>query len=160
MADYLGLCIELSGSRGSQYAGYNFNSMCKFGEVYLGADDNGIVVLDSGNLDRTAKVEAFFELPTTDFGIDLQKRIRSAYVGGEVNGELMLTVKDDDGNARQFSIMPAHSGNQQHSMKTGIGRNGKGRYWMFRIDNVNGSDFSVDSISVLPILMARRPSGA
>lgn len=160
MADCLGLCVELSGSRASQYAGYNFNSMCRFGEVYLGADDNGIAVLDSGHLDRTAKVEAFFELPTTDFGSDLQKRIRKAYIGGETNGELMLTVKDDDGNERSFVITPSHSGNQQHTMAVPIGRGGKGRYWMLRIDNVNGSDFSVDSMSVLPILMARKPAGA
>lgn len=160
MADFLGLCIELSGSRASQYAGWNFNSMCKFGEVYLGADDNGIAVLDSGHLDRTAKIESLFELPTSDFGSELQKRIRAAYIGGETNGELQFTVKDDDGNERSFLVYPNHSGNQQHTMKVPCGRNGKGRYWMVRIENVNGADFSVDSISILPILMGRKPSGA
>jgi hypothetical protein len=57
-------------------------------------------------------------------------------------------------------VSPNHSGNQQHTMKVSVGRNGKGRYWMLRIDNVNGSDFSVDAISVLPILMSRKPSGS
>ena len=160
MADCLGLCIELTGSRASQYEGYDFNSMCKFGEVYLGAGDSGIMVLDSGNMDSATKIEAFFELPTSDFGSEHQKRMRSVYIGGETNGELQLTLKDDDGNERAFLVSPNHSGNQQHAMKVSAGRNGKGRYWMFRIDNVNGSDFSVDSITILPVLMNRRPSGS
>ena len=160
MADTIGLCIELTASRASQYEGYDFNSMAKLGDVYLGAGDAGIMVLDSGHLDATAKIEAFFELPTSDFGSEHQKRIRHAYIGGETNGELQLTIKDDDGNDREFLIYPNHSGNQQHTMKVSCGRDGKGRYWMFRIDNVNGSDFSVDTITILPILLNRRPSGA
>lgn len=150
--------MELTASRVSQYEGYNFNSMCKFEDVYLGAGDNGIMVLDSGHSDNTSKIEAFFELVTSDFGSEHQKRIRSVYIGGETNGELQLTLKDDDENERHFVISPNHSGNQQHTMKVSAGRNGKGRYWMFRIDNVNGSDFSVDSITILPILMNRKPS--
>lgn len=160
MADCLGLCIELTGSRVSQYEGYDFNSMAKFGDVYLGAGDSGIMILDSGHLDGTTKIEAFFELPTSDFGSEAQKRIRTVHLGGETNGELMLTVKDDDGNERSFLAEPNHSGNQQHTIKVPIGRNGKGRYWMLRIENVNGSDFSIDSISILPILMGRKPAGA
>lgn len=160
MAYCLGICIELSGSRASQYEGYDFNSMCKFGEVYLGGGDSGIMVLDSGHLDATVPVESFFELPTSDFGHEGQKRLRSAYIGGETNGEIVLTLKDDDGNERAFLVAPNHSGNQQHTMKVALGRNGKGRYWMVRIDNVNGSDFSIDTISVLPIIMSRKPAGA
>lgn len=160
MADTLGLCLELTKSRASQYEGYDFNSFCKFGEVFLGAADAGIMVLDSGHLDATARIEAFFELPTSDFGSEAQKRLRSAYIGGEVNGELALTLKDDDGNERSFLVSPPHSGNQQHTMKVPLGRNGKGRYWMLKIENVNGADFSIDSISVHPILMNRKPSGS
>ena len=160
MADCLGLCIELTGSRASQYEGYDFNSMAKVGDVYLGAGDSGIMVLDSGHLDGTAKIEAIVELPTSDFGSEAQKRLRTVYIGGETNGELMLSVQDDDGNERNFLVEPNHSASQQHSIKVPVGRNGKGRYWMLKIENVNGSDFSVDSISVLPILMNRKPAGA
>lgn len=160
MPDYLGLCLQLEISALSQYANYNFNSMCKFNGAYLGANESGIFTLDSGGLDDTTDIEAFFELITSDWGMEHQKRIRSLYVGYETNGNLMLTVKDDDGNQREYLLEPNHVDNQQHSSKLPGDRNGKGRYWMFRVDNVNGSDFSVDSIKVLPVILNRKPSPA
>jgi len=156
----LTLCAELTGARVSQYLRYNFNSLCKFGDVYLGAGSNGIAVLDDGHLDGTEIIDAFFELPTSDLGDNQQKRLRTAYLGCETNGRLMLTVKDDDNNERHYLVEPNHSGNQQHTIKVPLGRNGKGRYWMLRIENLNGADFSVDEIAVLPIILNRRPAGA
>lgn len=160
MADYLGLCLQLERTALSQYGNYNFNSMCKFNGAYLGANENGIFTLDSGDLDDTAEIEAFFELVTSDWGIAHQKRIRSIYLGYEADGNLMLTVKDDDDNQREYLIEPNHFGNKQHSTKLFGDRNGKGRYWMARIDNVNGSDFSVDDIKILPVILNRTPSRA
>ena len=156
----LGLCLHLLGEQLSQYANYNFNSMCRFGDKYLGANTSGIFELDSGNTDAGTAIEAFFELVTTDMGIDQQKRIRSAYLGCETDGNLMLTVKDDEGNERHYTVKPNHIGNLQQTSKVSIGRDGKGRYWMFRIDNVQGCDFGINSITVVPIILNRRPAAA
>jgi hypothetical protein len=160
MPDYLGLCLQLERSALSQYANYNFNSMCKFNGEYLGANENGIFSLDDGDLDGTTQIDAFFELLTSDWGIEHQKRIRSLYVGYETNGQLMVTVKDDDDNQREYVLEPNHLDNKQHSAKLFGDRNGKGRYWMIRFDNVNGSDFSVDNVKVLPVILNRKPSQA
>ena len=160
MADYLGLCLHLKGGQLSQWANYNFNSMAKIGNQYVGAGENGLMKLESGDLDNTEAIDAFFELVTSDWGIPAQKRIRSIYVGYEANGDLTLTVKDDDGRSYTFSLQPNHADNEEHGVKLPGWRKGKGRYWMFRIDNVNGSDFSVDSMMVLPIILHRKPSGA
>jgi len=160
MPDYLGLCLQLERSALSQYANYNFNSMCKFNGAYLGANENGIFVLDSGDLDGTSQIEAFFELLTSDWGIEHQKRIRSVYVGYETNGQIMVKAKDDDDNQREYILEPNHLDNKQHGAKLPGDRNGKGRYWMIRVENINGSDFSIDSIKVLPVILNRKPSGA
>lgn len=156
----LGLCLHLLGEQLSQYGNYNFNSLCKFGDMYLGANDSGIFNLDSGDTDAGTSIEAFFELANTDMGVEHQKRIRVAYIGYETNGELAITVKDDDGNERQYTIKPNHIGNKQQTSRVPIGRDGKGRYWMFRIDNVNGSDFGINSITAVPVVLNRRPAGA
>lgn len=160
MAEKICLCLNLEGSQLSQYANYNFNSVCEFNGVNLGASDSGIFVLDSGDLDGSTEIEAFFELVTTDFGIANQKRIRSVYLGYETNGDLLLTVKDDDGNERRYSVEPNHENNEEHTAKINIGRDGKGRFWMFRIDNLNGSDFSADSIEAVPVILGKRPSSS
>lgn len=160
MPDYLGLCLELSGLRASQYANYNFNSMCKFNGYYLGANESGIFMLDSGDLDNTAQIEAFFELVTSDYGVPNQKRWRTMYIGYETEGNLTLIVKDDDNNERQYTLEPIFAGLEQHSGKVSIGRDGKGRYWMVRIENVNGVDFSVDRITGIPVILGKKPAGA
>lgn len=160
MPDYLGLCMELTGARVSQYANYNFNSMCKFNGAYLGANESGIFVLDSGDTDDGSEIEAFFELVTSDYGIANQKRWRSMYIGYETEGDLMLTVRDDENNERVYDLQPTFPDLKQHSGKIGIGRDGKGRYWMVRIDNVNGVDFSVDRIVGIPVVLGRKPPGA
>lgn len=160
MADYLGLCLNLKGGQLSQWANYNFNSMATIGGQPVGANDEGLFKLNTGGHDNGQNIEAFFELVTSDWGLPGQKRIRSWLVGYEADGDLTLTVKDDDGNERTYVLEPNHGANQQHSAKVPGARDGKGRYWMIRVDNVNGSDFSIDSLMVLPIVLNNKPSGA
>lgn len=160
MPDYLGICVENEGFRVSQYSGWNFNSMCKFGEVYLGANENGIFVIDSGNLDNTSDIDAYFQTATTDFGLAFQKRWRSVYVGYETNGQMLLKLYDDDGNERVYQFSPIFSDNEQHGNRISIGRDGRGRYWSFRIENSLGADFSVNNITGIPVITTRKPAGA
>jgi hypothetical protein len=157
MSDRLGLCMNLKRVAVSQFANYNFNSMCKVGNVYLGANENGIFELDSGSTDNTTDITAAFELLTTDFGIEQQKRIRSVFLGYETDGRLILKIKDDDNNERDFTLPAEVGGNKQVSAKVNPGRDGKGRYWMIRVENVEGSDFSIDTITAILTLLTRKP---
>ena len=154
MPDRLGVCLQLDRLAASQYAGWNFNSMCKFGDKYLGADENGVFTLDEGDYDNSELIPAFFELLTSDYGTRNPKKIRSMYFGYESDGNLLLTVKTDDGDERVYNLNPNQIPDKQHSVKVSIGRDGKGRYFMVRIDNVDGADFSVDRISMVPITVA------
>jgi hypothetical protein len=160
MADYLGLCLQLERMAISQYANFNFNSMAIFNGQCLGANEAGIFQLDSGDRDNTSEIPAFFELMTSDWGIENQKRIRSIYVGYETNGRLFFKVKDDDANETEYILEPNHLDHAQHGAKLPGSRRGKGRYWFIRVDNMNGADFSVDNIKVLPVVLGRKPSKA
>jgi len=159
MPEHLGLCVAFERIAPTQYRGYNFNSFCKFGNAYLGANSSGIFTLDSGDQDNTSEIEAFFELATSDWGIPSQKRIRKMYVSGEFDSDIQLAVYDDEDNERIFILEPIHLSNKQHTQKVTIGRDGKGTYWMVRIDNINGSDFSIDRIQVIPVILGKKPSG-
>ena len=155
--EHLGLALNLRQIAPSQYANYNFNSMCKFGDDYIGANEGGIFTLDSGSTDAGTNIDAAFELFTTDFGIPSQKRIRSYYIGYETDGRLILKIKDDDNNERPFTLPAEVGGNKQVSAKINPGRDGKGRYWMTRIENVEGSDFSIDTIIATLIVLPKKP---
>lgn len=153
------LCLSLSGNQLSQFTNYNYNSICKFHGKYYGASDSGIFELDTGDLDDTATIHAYFELPVSDWGVDNQKRIRSAHLGVESNGELLLTLTDDEGRSYPYTVTPNQVSHKQHGTKITAGRNnGKGRYWQLRVDNIDGADFSVNSISVYPVILNTRPA--
>lgn len=154
--DYLGLCLELSSLAPSQYINYNFDSMCKFGNTYLGCNSSGISEL-SGDKDELTDIDAFFKLITTDFGISNQKRVRKIYLGYEASGLLILEVRDDEDNIR-IRILPTLLEDQrQHGASIAIGRNGKGRYWTFKLENVGGCDFSIDSLDALVTILGKKP---
>ena len=157
----LTLCLNLEGIQHSQFANYNFNSMARIGKTYVGANENGIYEIDTGGSDDGTPIEAFFELPTSDWGVSFQKRVRSFYVGYEIDGgDLALVVRDDDGHERTFLLSAIHPANFQHGVKVFGARDMKGRYWMIRIENVDGADFSIDHIEVVPVILGRKPSGA
>lgn len=155
MSDKLTLNINLSSMAVTQYCEYDFNSFCKIGNKYFGASESGIFEL-TGDDDAGTDIDAFFELIVSDWGISNVKRIRTAYIGGEADGALKLTLKDDEDNLRVYTINLT-SGSKQSSAKVSIGRDGVGRYWQIRIDNTNGGYFAIDFIEVLAIILGRKP---
>lgn len=149
------LNVNLSNLAISQYCDYDFNSFCEVGGKYYGSNENGIFLLD-GDDDAGTNIDAFFELVLSDFGISNMKRIRSMYVGGEANGGLTLTLKDNENNSRTYTLNLA-TGNVQSGAKVNVGRDGQGRYWQTRIDNIGGAYFAIDTIEVLAIILGRKP---
>lgn len=151
----LTLAINLSNFAVTQYCNYNFNSFAKIGNNYIGASEDGLFVL-GGDKDVEADINAFFELIVSDLGITNIKRIRAVYVGGEANGDLTLTVKDDEDNERSYPLRLT-SNSKQSSVKVEIDRDGQGRYWQVRIDNTNGVYFAIDSIESLITILGKKP---
>ena len=145
----LGLSMCLNNLAISQYCRYDFDSLC--GKLAAGKD--GIFTLDDAEDDAGVTIDSIVELPLTDLGISYQKRLRSIYVGYETEGSLKITVSDDEGNERDYML--AATSDNQHGGKVCIGRDGKGRYWQLRIENVNGCDFSLDMIEIIPIILRR-----
>ena len=151
----LALSVNLSSTAVTQFCNYHFNSFCKIGGKYFGANDSGIFEL-TGNDDAGENIDAFAELILSDFGISNIKKIRSVFVGGEADGKLTLTLKDDEDNSRSYDLRLT-SGSKQSSGKVDVGRDGLGRYWQVRIDNTSGVYFAIDSIELLAIIMGREP---
>lgn len=155
MASKLCLNINLSNFSVTQYCGFDFNSFCRIGDSYFGASDTGIYELIGDN-DAGISIDAFFELIVSDWGLPAMKRIRTVYIGGESDGALKLTLKDDEDNSREYTVNLI-SGSKQSSAKIPVGRDGIGRYWQVRIDNKTGAYFAIDSIELLMIVLGRKP---
>lgn len=151
----LTLCINLANMAITQYCDYNFNSFCKIGDKHYGATDDGIFEL-VGDDDAGEDIDAWFELPISDFGISNVKRLRRIYVGYEATGDLTVKVKDNEDNERSYPLDNIALDKQIGGEVT-IERDQLGRYWGLRIDNVRGAYFAVDSIEVVPVILGRKP---
>ncbi|MDX9893853.1 MAG: hypothetical protein RBS34_00305 [Desulfofustis sp.] len=135
----------------AQYTNYAFDSMCQHPDgFYLGANENGLFLLDGVDDNGTA-IEASFTLPLDDLGSHMHKRLRFLYLGLEGNGDVLVTVSFDeldDTHEITFSIPQEH---QQTGLMRPVSRAVFGRYLRLKVENVNGSVFALDSIDVVPI---------
>jgi hypothetical protein len=160
MSDHLTLVLNLKRKAPSQYCDYDFNSMVKFNGAYIGAGDDGIFQLFTGDTDddgaEGAAIAAFIELPKSNMGIPNMKRFRRMYFGYIADGNLSLTLTVDDTAQTPVAMAPYLSDKQSHQV-VNITRVGQGAYWQIRIDNVDGADFTIDSIHALINVLGRKP---
>jgi len=146
-----GYAINLRTMGLSEYADYNFNSACLIGGVPFGANSLGLFRLDADD-DSGTIISASFSFPLTDFGIDNKKRVRSIYFGGKADGVMKLYAENDEGNSRERLFKPKET---RSKTKIPVGRDGKGSYWKFKIANVRGYDFKMDTLEMFPIVLER-----
>lgn len=153
MRDYLCIAVNVRNNAVSQRDEYSFNSICKVGEKYYGANDDGIFELEKAGTFAGLPIDAHFTTPTTDFGAHQGKHLRHMYFGGEAAGEMLLSITNDDNNERTRDV--SFTLNRQNGARVPIGRDGTSRYFSFKVQNVDGCDFSIDSIDALPIVKIR-----
>lgn len=138
----------------TQYTNYDFNSMVKFGDTFLGACNNGIddgIFELDGDTDNGDYIGAYFEPITTDFGISNPKKVRFIFLGYEAEGDLIVTLSADEGSEQSYTVDSQKTGQQRRRVPTN--RNMQGRYIMSRISNVLGCDFALDAMDVTIIIM-------
>ena len=154
--DYLGIAVNLRNLVSSQYQNFNFNSMTKtsWGD-YIGVNSDGVFTIE-GNTDGSNGISAFLELPTFDFK---NGRIRRLFVGYESDGQIRFKIKNDDSNERTYILTPIKGSLKQEGARVPVGRDGKGRYWTIRVENVRGSNFKLDEIEAAIVYLNRRGNG-
>jgi len=149
--------LNLKIRAGAQYSdSFEFTSMVKFGDKFIGTKDTGLFEI-GGDSDDGVNIDAYFIPLKTDFGLANPKRMRFGYFGFKSASDLSLEVSTDDESPRSYTVSARLSG-QQGGRKS-IGRNGKGRYWSYKIGNTNGADFSFDSLKVLPVILSMGRNG-
>ena len=160
-AGTLGVCMELTGARVSQYAGYDFNSFAKFNNQYLGAGNNGIFVLDSGDYDYQAgsqtNIDSFFETVLSDMGAGSEQRVRFVTVEAEFDGPLSIQMTCNETESHSKAVGRSRETSISGAYRVTGRRDIKGRFWSFRVDNVGGSDYSIDRLIITPVVTGRQP---
>lgn len=162
VADRVSICHQLVSTAISQYKNFMFNSFATIGDYTYGANTNGIFKLDAADNDISSSalsspIDAYYESVLTDFGMKAEKRLRKCNGTVEANGEIMFTVKANESDGIVQHTVPAFNDNKQHSVEIPVGRELKGRYYSFIVQNVNGSDFSLDNLEAFIVVLSRKP---
>ncbi|MCP4493234.1 MAG: hypothetical protein GY820_38920 [Gammaproteobacteria bacterium] len=143
-------------NKGTTQRRLDFNSMCKFGGMWLFADGtNGLCEL-GGSDDNDSDIDAYFEPVTADFGIPNPKRGRFIHVGFETDGELEVDITFDGKTTETISLVPQNDKTGQQRISKEITRAGQGRYMTMQIRNVDGCDFSIDSVDIDMYILPQR----
>ena len=127
-----------------------FNSMCKFGDVYLGATDTGLCKI-CGYDDNGTEIPAMMKSGMFDLGTPNPKRFRFFYFGLQCSGDLLLKVFCDDVLAASYTVDAGAGGTRE--IRVPISRAHSGRYWEWKVENVDGSFFALYSVKAMPIVL-------
>jgi hypothetical protein len=150
---YLGYILNTENTGVTQYQDYPFNSLARHGDSYLGAGSMGICRLD-GDTDAGAQIAARLRTGVTDFDSPLRKKIHRAYLVLTASGQILFKTVNDEEVEDWYRLTP-RSG-PKHNERVKLGRGVKSAYWQFEVSNVEGSDFELESLEVVPIILSGR----
>ena len=128
----------------SQFFNHPANSACVFNGELIFATDSG-VYKSAGDFDGEDNIDAHFTLPQSNFGYNGQKSLRSMVVGGYINGSITATVSDEKGASRDYISKEM---DQTDGCKLALRSDQRSRYFTTTISNVDGADFSIDTVDV------------
>jgi hypothetical protein len=137
----------------TNYENFRFNSMCGFNGAYYATDGTKIYRLDGQTDDGTA-IDAEISLGASDFGSAFLKRMERAYLGLRADGQMVLKVITDEKAEDWYTLESVPSALGESHVK--IGKGLKARYWRLALRNKGGSDFTLDSLRLLPLKLSRR----
>jgi hypothetical protein len=136
----------------SRYDSLPANSMCLFnGKTYM-ACAAGIYEIGADD-DAGRPIHASATVAQTNFGSTKNKRIPYVYVGMRSSGAMQLKAIANNQSDRYYALNAV--GGAVRGSRADIGKGLEGQYWQFRVDNVDGADFELDSIEFKPSILSR-----
>lgn len=135
----------------SEYSNFFFDSMVRFNGKLVGANGDGIFTLE-GTDDDGVEIYAYIELADLDLGIDLRKSIRFIDATYESDGDLLISILMDDNTRKEQRITFDSLTKGKQARRKGGRRDNVGTWMRVRVENMDGEDFCLDKLAVLPII--------
>jgi len=145
----LGMRVNLKNIGVSQYADLTINSLCVFNGVVLGSNANGIFTLN-GTKDGSTDILAFFQTFSTDFNIPNHKKIKELQISGDTEGGLDVSVVTDNDKKTAVRVNMFGVVDQQ-KVRVRSDRCNFGRFLGIEVRNVEGKDFTVNTIDCVVV---------
>lgn len=140
-----------------EYQNFPFNSFTKWDGAYYGASEHGIFEL-TGDTDNGDEIAAWVRSAISNFGTGRAKRMPAAYIGYTSSGTMVLKVVTTTGGTKSEDWYTLRE-KPAAAMRDGrikVGRGLSSVYWAWELHNVDGADFALDAIELMPLLLDRR----
>lgn len=146
--------IELGGDSVTEFDDYNFNSYATFNGIHLGSSAGGLFELD-GDDDDGDPIVANGLGGITNLDSDTQVKVPYAYLTARLNGAIAIVTRTGENAERKHAIQ---SDAQTHLHRRRVQLDGapKSLEWQFGFENIEGSDFEISQLSILPVRTDRR----
>jgi len=130
------------------YTNFDFLSMMECHGVLIGAGASGLFKICCGADDDGVAIAAYFVTAKSDFGMG-RKRARYAWFKYSGAGDMRISLTADDKTTiGPYAVTPeADEGAQRR--RTKFGRGLKWDYGYFKVENVTGDAFALDSIKLV-----------
>ena len=139
----------------TEYTNFNFNSFANFGGRMLAAGPTGIRVLDASMTDDGDEIAASVRWGNLAYGTSFNKRIPRIYIGHRSDGYSKFTTATQGQGTREY-LLPGNGNVEIQQRRVQIGKGPKSTYWQFGYENVDGSDFAINSLILRPDVLRRR----
>lgn len=137
--------MNLENKAVTQYTDWGFTSTS---EGY-GTLADGIYLLES-----IGDVDAHISLGKENFGSESLKRMPAAYLGVSSDEPMMLRVNTSDGDEYDYEARGSDA--SMRIQRVDVGKGLRDNWFSLEIRNVDGSDFTLASVSFAPVASGRR----
>lgn len=142
------MSLNFKNMAATQLGGIYANSLGVFGGELFAASASGLhkFVSPSSEGEDIETVSAYFELPYSLLGYNGNKSPRSLVISGRILGAIQAEITDEGGDTVTYTTpaLDTYSG-----AKIALRSDQRGRYFIVKIKNVNGSYFSIDQIDMV-----------
>lgn len=134
----------------SRYENYAFNSFARFGQMYIGADENGLYELNGCN-DEGEAIIARIKSGLAQLTASRFTMVRDAYMGIRSDGTFILRVTTGEGKTYDYKF----DAQNMKTTRVPLGKGMRTRYMSFELIST-GDDFDLESVEFIPLMSSRR----
>jgi hypothetical protein len=140
------------------FNGLEFDSVTILNNNVVGLNSEGFCTLldEDSEDDNGEPIQAYFELPSSDFDESAPKRIRRAALNFWSDGDLMFTVRISTGAKEVIVVSATYDTPFAETVNVTVPRMLPSTNIGYGVCNTDGCDFMINSISVLPIVVPSR----
>jgi len=142
-----GWAVNFDNFAPSRYMDMPANSMAQLGGKTYVTNAGGVYVVGADD-DAGQPIRASVDFPYTDYQDAHEKRMEAAYFGFKCTGSMKLKVFTNRASPQYYLLIP--SGASVKGNRVRLGKGLVGRYWGFRLNNVAGADFELESAEFIP----------